>query len=140
MHMAAPVRTESKNTPIEKLLAEYEDECCDHSNLTWVKRAALRYVETMQDSQIRCLLYTLANAVDNKRWIPVTEQMPPMGMPVRVLANARGAEAIAWYGSHDGDPAPFWRLCAPNQDDTITHWCEADRHPPREEVESEDEG
>lgn len=48
------------NTPIEELLAEYEAELCDHSNIEWVKRAALRYVETMQDSQVRCLLYTLA--------------------------------------------------------------------------------
>lgn len=48
------------NSPIEKLLAEYEAEYCDHSNMAWVSRAALRYVSTMKDSQVRCLLYVLA--------------------------------------------------------------------------------
>lgn len=53
-------RRKPSNTPIEVLLKEYEDEGCNHADLAWVKRAALRYVETMPDSQTRCLLYVLA--------------------------------------------------------------------------------
>jgi hypothetical protein len=48
------------NTPIEKLLEQYEAECVDHSNIPGIARIALRYVETMEDSQVRCLLYVLA--------------------------------------------------------------------------------
>ena len=51
------------NTPIEQLLEEYESEGCDHSNIEWVADAAMRYVSTMEDSQVRCLLYALARYV-----------------------------------------------------------------------------
>lgn len=54
----------SKNTPIEDLLRQYEAECCDHSNLEWVVKAAGRYVETMEDCQVRCLLHVLAREVE----------------------------------------------------------------------------
>lgn len=49
-----------KNTDIQTLINEYEAELCDHSNMEWVSRAALRYVDTMDDCQVRCLLYVLA--------------------------------------------------------------------------------
>jgi len=51
------------NTPIEELLLEYEAEGCDHSNIEWVADAAMRYVKTMEDSQVRCLLYALASYI-----------------------------------------------------------------------------
>lgn len=51
------------NTPIYELLAKYEDECCDHTDIEWVSRAALRYAQTMPDSHVRCLLYVLAKYV-----------------------------------------------------------------------------
>lgn len=53
------------NTPIETLLKSYEDEGCDHSRLDWVTHAAMRYVSTMEDCQVRCLLYVLAKAVQD---------------------------------------------------------------------------
>lgn len=48
------------NTPITELLAEYEAENCDHSNLLWASLAAQRYVQGMADSQARCLLHVLS--------------------------------------------------------------------------------
>ena len=48
------------NTPINELLHEYEQECCDHTNIEWVVNASLKYAQVMPDSQVRCLLYTLA--------------------------------------------------------------------------------
>ena len=53
------------NTPIDELLAEYEAECCDHTDMEWVSNTALRYVQTMPDSQVRCLLYVLAQHMRN---------------------------------------------------------------------------
>lgn len=50
----------NNNTPIEVLISQYEEECCDFDDIEWVKKTALRYVSTMEDCQIRCLLYTLA--------------------------------------------------------------------------------
>lgn len=49
-----------KNTPIADLLADYEANGCDHADMAWVRAAARRYVETMPDSQARCLLHVLA--------------------------------------------------------------------------------
>lgn len=48
--------------PIAELLKQYEREGCDFSDVAWVKQAAMRYVKTMPDSQVRCLLYVLAQA------------------------------------------------------------------------------
>lgn len=48
------------NTPIAELLTQYEAENCDHSNLPWVSHAAQRYVQSMADSQVRCLLHVLS--------------------------------------------------------------------------------
>lgn len=52
-----------KNMPISELMEQYEAEGNDFSDKEWVKRAALRYVKTMADSQTRCLLYALAHMV-----------------------------------------------------------------------------
>ena len=51
----------NENTPIEKLLQEYTEECCDFTNMDWVVKVSLQYAERMPDSQVRCLLYTMAN-------------------------------------------------------------------------------
>jgi hypothetical protein len=48
------------NSPIKELIAEYRSECCDFSDLTSVSNTSLRYVSSMGDSHVRCLLYTLA--------------------------------------------------------------------------------
>jgi hypothetical protein len=52
------------NTPIEELLKEYKNEGCNFSDLLWVVESSKRYVETMEDSQVRCLLHELTEAVD----------------------------------------------------------------------------
>ena len=50
----------NNNIPIEDLLAQYAAEECDHDNLEWVVTTAFRYVESMEDCQVRCLLHLLA--------------------------------------------------------------------------------
>lgn len=60
-----------QNEPIEALLAHYESERCNHQNLGWVARTAQRYVLTMEDSQVRCLLHVLAEHVAAS--LPVNE-------------------------------------------------------------------
>jgi hypothetical protein len=57
---ATTTRSADGNTPIARLMAEYAGDGFDFSDLDAVKRAALRYVETMPDSQVRTLLYALA--------------------------------------------------------------------------------
>lgn len=52
-----------QNSDIQDLLAQYEAECCDHTDLRWVVQASQRYVQSMDDSQVRCLLHTLAEHV-----------------------------------------------------------------------------
>lgn len=55
------------NTPIADLLAEYEAEGCNHRDTAWLIAAANRYVETMRDSQTRCLLHSLARQLAEAR-------------------------------------------------------------------------
>lgn len=55
------------NDPIEQLLAEYEDEGCDHEDVDFLIRASYRYVDTMCDSQVRCLLFAMARRLDRER-------------------------------------------------------------------------
>lgn len=68
--------------PIDELIAQYEEEECDHSDMTWVVAAARRYVSTMKDSQVRCLLHVLAEHVasslslednDEAEWLAMRE-------------------------------------------------------------------
>lgn len=54
------------NIPIEELLAQYEAECCDFRNMNWVAKVSMRYVQTMEDCQVRCLLYALARDYDER--------------------------------------------------------------------------
>lgn len=49
-----------RNTPIADLLARYSSENCDFDDLPHTREVALRYVETMPDCHVRCLLYILA--------------------------------------------------------------------------------
>ena len=51
-------------TPINELLAHYESEGCDHNDMDWVCETAFRYVDTMPDGQVCCLLYTLAKKAE----------------------------------------------------------------------------
>jgi len=48
------------NTNIRELLAEYNAENCDFTDMEQVAVNSLRYADTMPDSHVRCLLYTLA--------------------------------------------------------------------------------
>lgn len=58
------VRERHPNTPIEQLVARYEAEECDHNNVGWLIKASRRYVETMDDCQVRCLLHAMANHLE----------------------------------------------------------------------------
>ena len=55
------------NTPIKILIDNYSKECCDFSDIDWVIKASLRNVETMPDSFVRCLLYTLASKESDRQ-------------------------------------------------------------------------
>jgi hypothetical protein len=68
-----------KPTPIEELMDEYRADGFDFDNIESVKRAALRYVDTMQDSQVRTLLYTLAS--DKTEQVPNAWRDPTNGDP-----------------------------------------------------------
>jgi len=48
------------NTHIQELMEQYSDECCDFSDLRWLRETARRLVTTMPDSQARCILFALA--------------------------------------------------------------------------------
>lgn len=61
--VAKQVGEPETNTPIDELIAQYEDQGNDYSDLPKVSEMALRYVKTMPDSQVRCLLYALAKHV-----------------------------------------------------------------------------
>lgn len=50
---------------VEDLLQKYEADENDFEDIKWVTGAALRLVETMPDSQARCLLYVLARHAQN---------------------------------------------------------------------------
>lgn len=55
--------TTANNTPIADLLAEYEAEGCNFDNLDFLVSTSERYVQSMPDSQVRCLLHSLAKVV-----------------------------------------------------------------------------
>lgn len=57
---AQPHLRNQYNSDIAALLTKYEAEGCDHSNVEWLVSSSLRLVDSMQDSQARCLLYSLA--------------------------------------------------------------------------------
>lgn len=59
---AVDERGRDPGKPIAELMEQYESEGCDFSDTEWVRKAAMRYVLTMPDSQVRCLLYALAKA------------------------------------------------------------------------------
>ena len=53
------------NTPIEQLMAQYEHDGVDHNNVQFLIGAAYRYVQTMEDCQVRCLLHAMAKKLEN---------------------------------------------------------------------------
>ena len=50
-----------KNTPIADLMAQYTAENCDFTDMDWVRKAAMLYVDRMEDCQVRCLLHALVS-------------------------------------------------------------------------------
>ncbi len=48
------------NVPIEQLLQEYTEECCDFTDMDWVIKVSRIAADRMPDSQVRCLLHTMA--------------------------------------------------------------------------------
>lgn len=54
----------NKNKPIEDLIKEYEEELCNFSNIDFLIKASRKYVDTMEDCQVRCLLHAMANELD----------------------------------------------------------------------------
>lgn len=47
-------------TPIQKLMKEYEEECCNFSNIRWVCKTGLIFSGRMPDSYERALIYQLS--------------------------------------------------------------------------------
>jgi len=95
--------------PIAELLKQYEREGCGFSDVAWVKQAAMRYVKTMPDSQVRCLLYVLAQAPTVA--VPVAappaaavaaENVTPMRQPRADLARLVESIKAAVYANGDG--------------------------------------
>ncbi|MGN6661603.1 MAG: Lar family restriction alleviation protein [Achromobacter mucicolens] len=65
-----------QNTPIEKLVAQYEAEECNFNDAQEMAMHALRYAETMPDSHARCLLYKLGQAAQQQAE-PVGDEILP---------------------------------------------------------------
>lgn len=102
--------TTANNTPIDQLLAEYEAENCDFRDVDFLVSASYRYVQTMPDSQVRCLLYSLAKMVDKhipeeiRRPIAVPNPlMPTYRKIVNDALEAAGTEISALLGYRDTD-------------------------------------
>lgn len=102
--------TTASNTPITQLIAEYEAENCDFKDLDWVAHAAARYVNSMEDCQVRCLLHTLAQAV--LKHVPEEKRRPPRVANDNIAAirgyvdealQAAGTEFSTLLGNRDVD-------------------------------------
>lgn len=74
----------TENSAIEQLIADYEQENCNFKDLRWVAEAAQIYAQRMEDSQLRCILHTLATAA--LKHIPEEKLKPPR------VANANASE------------------------------------------------
>ena len=85
-----------RNTPIEQLLKEYEAEGCNHANTQGVIDTAFLYVDSMPDSQVRCLLYVLAR--DLSAALERAERAEG-----QAEKNARDAERLDWLIDHGID-------------------------------------
>lgn len=64
--IAASAEPREKNKPISVLMSEYREDGFNFDDIEGVKRCALRYVQTMPDSQVRTLLYALAIRAETK--------------------------------------------------------------------------
>lgn len=60
-------------SPLSELLNQYEEDGNDFADIDWLLNSAIRYSESMSDSQARCILYSLAvvekarqEQIDNK--------------------------------------------------------------------------
>lgn len=66
-----------RNMPIEKLIAEYKNECSDIADLNWVVQTSRFYVNRMEDGQARLLLHALAEELARVRNLPSLEEAMP---------------------------------------------------------------
>jgi hypothetical protein len=98
----APQPQAEPRTPIENLMAQYTNDGCDFTDMAFVRAASLRYVKTMPDSQVRCLLYALATAPQPQA---ATESCP---------APSVRAEAVEWCYSNNEEV--FTGRCASRED------------------------
>lgn len=54
------------NTHIDDLMRKFESEGCDATDVHYLVTSALRYTDSMSDSQPRCLLYAMAKQLEPK--------------------------------------------------------------------------
>ncbi|CAJ0705893.1 hypothetical protein [Ralstonia holmesii] len=59
------VAEEEANTPINTLVKQYEAEDCEFTDMTRMAEVAMQYVDGMEDSHARCLLYKMAQLALN---------------------------------------------------------------------------
>jgi hypothetical protein len=84
------------NTPIEKLIGDYEADGFDFGYVEGVERAALRHVATMPDSMVRALLYALATAkVQRKFFAPKGWRLVPEKMSAAMINAWSGGEMVS---------------------------------------------
>lgn len=78
------------NTPIDKLITEYEEEDYDFDNLPKLINNAYRYVDTMEDSQVRCFLYKLAQKLEERLSMAdmLDPKLPPLDMKLEIPNTA----------------------------------------------------
>ena len=91
------------NTPINQLLDIYSKENCNFSDLSWVLYAAHRYVKTMPDSEVRCLLHILATELNNQTKFKKIDWCVSAGRYFLLVENL----AVLM----DGDPCRDPNLC-----------------------------
>lgn len=77
------------NTPLPELMKQYEAEMCNFTDAEHMIACALRLSDTMRDSQARCLLYSLARALQGF-------VSSPTGLP-----GKRGLVEFTGYGIHN---------------------------------------
>lgn len=63
---AVPKLRNIHNTPIETLMRQYEEECCDFSNKKWLLAVARHSVYAHDDGLSRCIMHALANELERQ--------------------------------------------------------------------------
>ena len=112
------------NIPIEQLLKEYTEENCDFTDMEWLVNAAHRYVDTMHDSQLRCILYTLA--MEAAVWRRVENGIPENDKAV-LTWNGRDTN-IDYWSDNESENLQLARIVNAIGDENgptdlpVTHW------------------